>query len=326
MKKIRSLLVAACAAAGLGFGAGAEAQQDFPNRPIRIIVPYAAGGATDILARMMGRGMQERLGQPVIIDNKPGAAGGIGTALAAQAAADGYTLLFGNSGPNAINPSMYKDLQYNAEKDFQAISNVADTPFILVVPTKVPVKNVKELIALGKAEPGKHFYGSVGIGSASHVTSEMLNVMAGTKFQHVPYKGSGPASIAAMAGEVTMYFGSGPEISNHVRAGTLRPLAISTDKRSPLAPDIPTFAEAGLPGFVVNVWFGLLAPAATPRPIIDKLNKVIVDTVNSPEVQEGIRNANSVPAPSSPDEFQARIKADIVKWGKVVKESGAQAN
>jgi tripartite-type tricarboxylate transporter receptor subunit TctC len=195
-----------------------------------------------------------------------------------------------------------------------------------VVPTKVPVKNVKELIALGKAEPGKHFYGSVGIGSASHITSEMLNVMAGTRFQHVPYKGSGPASIAAMAGEVTMYFGSGPEISNHVRAGTLRPLAISTEKRSPLAPDIPTFAEAGLPGFVVNVWFGLLAPAATPRPIIDKLNRVIVDTVNSPEVQEGIRNANSVPAPSTPDEFQARIKADIVTWGKVVRESGAKAN
>jgi tripartite-type tricarboxylate transporter receptor subunit TctC len=270
--------------------------------------------------------MSERFGQPVVIENKPGAAGGIGTALAAQAAADGYTLLFGNSGPNAINPSMYKDLQYNAEKDFQAISNVADTPFILVVPTKVPVKNVKELIALGKAEPGKHFYGSVGIGSASHITSEMLNVMAGTKFQHVPYKGSGPASIAAMAGEVTMYFGSGPEISNHVRAGTLRPLAISTEKRSPVAPEIPTFAEAGLPGFVVNVWFGLLAPAGTPRPIIDKLHKVIVETVNSPAVQEGIRNANSVPAPSSPDEFQARIKSDIVTWGKVVKESGAQGN
>jgi tripartite-type tricarboxylate transporter receptor subunit TctC len=322
MSLIRS--IAATALMGLAFGAAA--QQEYPNRPVRIIVPYAAGGATDILARMMGRGMQERLGQPVVIDNRPGAAGGIGTAIAAQAPADGYTLLFGNSGPNAINPSMYKDLQYNAEKDFQAISNVADTPFILVVPTKVPVKNVKELIALGKAEPGKHFYGSVGIGSASHITSEMLNVMAGTRFQHVPYKGSGPASIAAMAGEVTMYFGSGPEISNHVRAGTLRPLAISTEKRSPLAPDIPTFAEAGLPGFVVNVWFGLLAPAATPRPIIDKLNRVIVETVNSPEVQEGIRNANSVPAPSTPDEFQARIKADIVTWGKVVRESGAKAN
>ena len=318
--------IAALAIAGFALAFGASAQQDYPNKPVRIIVPYAAGGATDILARLLARGMTERLGQPVVIENKPGAGGGVGTALAAQAPGDGYTLLFGNLGPNAINPSIYKDLQYDAEKDFQAISNVANTPFILVVPPHVPARSVKELIELGKREPGKHFFASVGIGSASHIASELFNVMAGTKFQHVPYKGSAPASVATMAGEVTMYMGSGPEISGHIQAGKLRPLGISTEKRSPVAPDIPTISESGLPGFVVNVWFGIFAPSSTPRPIIDKLNKVIVDTVNSPEVQASIRKANSVPAPTTPDEFQALVKSEIVKWAEVVKKSGAKAN
>ena len=324
MMKLGRIVATALAALTVAFGAAA--QQDFPNKPVRIIVPYAAGGATDILARLLAKGMTERLGPPVVIENKPGAGGGVGTALAAQAPGDGYTLLFGNLGPNAINPSIYKDLQYNAEKDFQAISNVANTPFILVVPPAVPVKNVRELIELGKREPGKHNFASVGIGSASHIASELFNVMAGTKFQHVPYKGSAPASVATMAGEVTMYMGSGPEISGHVAGGKLRALGISTEKRSPVAPDIPTIAESGLPGFVVNVWFGLFAPASTPRPIIDKLNKVIVETINSPEVTESIRKANSVPNPTTPDEFQALVKSEIVKWAQVVKESGAKAN
>ncbi|HYC36602.1 MAG TPA: tripartite tricarboxylate transporter substrate binding protein [Usitatibacter sp.] len=324
MKKLASIAAIAVAALSLAFGAAA--QQDYPNKPVRIIVPYAAGGATDILARLMAKGMSERLGQPVVIENKPGAGGGVGTALAAQAPGDGYTLLFGNLGPNAINPSIYKDLQYDAEKDFQAISNVANTPFILVVPPAVPAKTVKELIELGRREPGKHNYASVGIGSASHIASELFNVMAGTKFQHVPYKGSAPASLATMAGEVTMYMGSGPEISGHIQGGKLRALGISTEKRSPVAPEIPTISESGLPGFVVNVWFGLFAPSATPRPIIDKLNKVVVDTINSKEVTERIRQANSVPNPTTPDEFQALVKSEIVKWAKVVKESGAKAN
>lgn len=323
MNKVARIAALALAALTLACGAAA---QDFPNKPVRIIVPYAAGGATDILARLLAKGMAERLGQPVVIENKPGAGGGVGTAMAAQAPADGYTILFGNLGPNAINPSIYKDLQYDAERDFQAISNVANTPFILVVPPAVPVKTVAELIALGKKEPGKHFFASVGIGSASHVASEMFNVLAGTKFQHIPYKGSAPASVATMAGEVTMYLGSGPEITGHIRTGRLRPLGISTEARSPVAPDIPTIAESGVPGFVVSVWFGLFAPAATPRPIIDKLNKVVVDTINSQEVQESIRKASSVPAPTTPDDFQALVKAEIVKWAKVVKESGAKAN
>ena len=324
MKKLAQLAAAAFAAFGLAFGAAA--QSDFPNKPVRIIVPYAAGGATDILARLMAKGMSERLGQPVVIENKPGAGGGVGTALAAQAPGDGYTLLFGNLGPNAINPSIYKDLQYDAAKDFQAISNVANTPFILVVPPKVPVKSVKELIELGKREPGKHFYASVGIGSASHVASELFNVLAGTKFTHVPYKGSAPASLAAIAGEVTMYMGSGPQITQHVESGKLRALGISTAERSPVAPDIPTIQQAGLPGFVVNVWFGLFAPASTPRPIIDKLNKVVVDTINTPEVQEKIRQSNSVPDPTTPDEFQKLVLSEIDKWAEVVKKSGAKAN
>ena len=322
MRTFASRVALALVLAALSFGA--SAQSDYPNHPIKMIVPYAPGGATDILARLLQKGMQERLGQPIVIENKPGAGGGIGTAAAAKAPADGYTLLFGNLGPNAINPSLYKDLQYDAEKDFQAITNVADNPFILVVPAKSPVKSIKDLIELGKREPNKHFYASVGVGSASHVASELFNVLSGAKFAHVPYKGSAPASVATIAGEVDMYLGTGVEVTNHIKAGTLRPLGISSAKRSPIAPDVPTIAESGLPDFVVDVWFGVLAPAGTPRPIIDKLNKVIIDVVNTKEVRDGLLQNNSVPAPSTPEEFQARIRSDIVKWAKVVKESGAK--
>jgi len=325
MKMISSLF-AAVLAASITMPAAAQSKDDYPNKPLRIIVPYGAGGVTDILARLVAKGMGERLGQPVIIENRPGAGGAIGTTVAARAPADGYTLLFGNTGPNAINPSFYPNLSYDAAKDFQAISNVADTPFIIVVPPSSPVRNIKELIELDKKDPGKYFFASVGNGSASHISAEMLNVMSGTKFGHVPYKSSGEASMAAMSGEVTWYLGSGPEISRHVAAGKLRALAITTDQRSPVAPDIPTSAEAGLPGYVLNIWFGLLAPAATPRPIIDKLHKVISDTVNSEEVTTSIRKGNSVPAPSkSPDEFQQRILSDLATWADVVKKSGAKA-
>ena len=323
MKMIAKLFLGALLA--LGLSSGAAAQSDFPNKPVHIIVPYSAGGATDILARLLAKGMQERLGQPVVVENKPGAGGVVGTTYVANAEPDGYTISFGNLGPNAINPSIYDNLQYDPAKDFQAISNVADTPFILVVPPAVPAKSVKELIALGKREPGKHFFASVGVGSASHVASELFNVLAGTKFKHVPYKGSGPASLATMAGEVTMYLGTGPEITRHIEAGKLRALCISTEKRSPVAPKIPTCQEAGLPGFEVAVWFGLFAPSGTPAPVIDKLNKVIVETVKTDEVSSRIRAGNSVPSPSTPEAFQARVLAEIDKWAEVVEKSGAKA-
>ena len=233
----------------------------------------------------------------------------------------------GGGGVGAVKPTL--DAGHSVHQSISAQGGTLQliakgTTFILVVPAKSPVHSLKELIDLGRREPNKHFYASVGMGSASHVASELFNQLSGAKFAHVPYKGSAPASVATIAGEVDMYLGTGVEVTNHIKAGSLRALGISSAKRSPIAPDVPTIAESGLPEFVVDVWFGVLAPAGTPRPIIDKLNKVIVDVVNSKEVRDGLLQNNSVPAPSTPEEFQARIKADIVKWAKVVKESGAK--
>ncbi len=306
-------------------GFGSAAAQEYPTKPIRLIVPYAAGGATDILARQIAPGMAEQLGQQIVIENKPGAGGGIGTAFVAKAAPDGYTLVFGNIGPNAIFPAIYPNLTYDPEKDFAPICNVVNTPLILVTRPQTPVKNVRELIAYGKANAGKVFYGSVGIGAMSHVASELFNLMAGTKFIHVPYKGSAPASIGAISGETTMYFGTGPEITSHIKSGTLRALAISTSTRNPASPDLPTVAESGLPGFAVDVWFGLLAPAGTPRPIVDKIYRAVGVVVNTPDVRKRFIDNNAVPAYNSPDEFAAMIKSDIVKWGKVVRDAGIKA-
>ncbi|MEI6723276.1 MAG: tripartite tricarboxylate transporter substrate binding protein [Betaproteobacteria bacterium] len=295
--------------------------QDYPNKPVRIVVPYPPGGATDILARQLSTRLGEQLGQSIVIDNRPGAGGGIGTAIVAKAAPDGYTIVFGNLGPNAINSSIYPNLSYDAEKDFAPICVVVNTPLILVVRPQSGIKTLGELIALGKAQPGKLFYGSVGIGAASHVASELFNIVAGTKFMHVPYKGSAPASLGAIAGEVTMYFGTGPEMTTHIKSGVLRALAISTSSRSPAMPDLQTVAEAGLPGFAVDVWFGLLAPAGTPRPIVDKVNRAVGAVLQNPEMRTRLIEMNAVPAFNSPDEFSAQIKADIVKWGKVVREA-----
>lgn len=304
----------------LGMCAAAMAQ-DYPNKPVRIVVPYPPGGATDILARQLSTRLGEQLGQSIVIDNRPGAGGGIGTAIVAKAAPDGYTIVFGNLGPNAINPSIYPNLSYDAEKDFAPICVVVNTPLILVVRPQSGIKTLGELIALGKAQPGKLFYGSVGIGAASHVASELFNIVAGTKFMHVPYKGSAPASLGAIAGEVTMYFGTGPEMTTHIKSGVLRALAISTSSRSPAMPDLQTVAEAGLPGFAVDVWFGLLAPAGTPRPIVDKVNRAVGAVLQNPEMRARLIEMNAVPAFNSPDEFSAQIKADIVKWGKVVRQA-----
>lgn len=322
MRAIRRVSAALILAFGL---CAAATAQDYPTKPIRVVVPYAAGGATDITARQISVGLTEQLGQPIVIDNRPGAGGGIGTAIVAKSAPDGYTIVFGNIGPNAIFPAIYPNLTYDPEKDFAPICVVVNTPLILVVRPQTPVKNVRELIAYGKANAGKVFYGSVGIGAMSHVASELFNLMAGTKFIHVPYKGSAPASIGAISGETTMYFGTGPEITSHIKAGTLRAIAISTSTRAPASPDLPTVAESGLPGFSVDVWFGLLAPAGTPRPIVDKINRAVGVVVNAPETRKRFIDSNSVPAFNSPDEFAAMIKSDIVKWGKVVRDAGIKA-
>ena len=317
---IRALI----AALVLFAAAGALAQQNYPSRPIHIVAPFEAGGATDIMARMIAQKFAESLGQPVIIDNRPGAGGGIGTAAVAKSPADGYTIVFGNLAPNAINPSIYTNLQYDAGKDFAPISVVATVPLILVTPSSSPARSVRELIALAKSAPGKLNFGSPGVGSVAHVVGEMFNTMAATRLMHVPYKGGAPAVRATLTGEVSMMFATVISAKPHIRSGKLRALGITSAERSPVAPDIPTIAESGLPGFEVDVWFGLLAPAATPRAIVERLAHEVRRALDAPEIRAKFAELSAVPSPTTPDQFAAIIRADIAKWAKVVKESGAK--
>lgn len=299
--------------------------QDYPNKVVRIVVPYPAGGTTDIMARLLSQKLAEGLGQSVIVDNKPGAGGGVGTAFVAKSAPDGYTIVFGNIGPNAINPSIYKNLQYDAEKDFVPISVFSTVPFILVVPAASPARNLKELIELGRSSGGKLNFGSVGIGSVSHVTGELFNALAGTKFAHIPYKGGAPALIGVMQGEVSMMFATSLEATPHLRSGRLRAMGISSARRSSVAPEIPTLAEAGLPGFEVSVWFGLLAPAGTPPAVVDRLNREIGRVLDDAEVKARLAELAAVPQHTTSDEFARMIRADIAKWAKIVRDTGVKA-
>jgi tripartite-type tricarboxylate transporter receptor subunit TctC len=323
--KTSRIFAAICAAMLLAAVSLTVHGQDYPNKPVRIVVPYPAGGTTDIMARLLSQKLGEGLGQPVVIDNKPGAGGGLGTALVAKSAPDGYTIGFGNIGPNAINPSIYKDLPYDAAKDFSPVSVFSTVPFILVVPAASPAKNLRELIDLGRASAGKLNFASVGIGSVSHVTGELFNASAGTKFVHVPYKGGAPALTGTMQGDVSLMFATSLEATPHVRSGKLRAMGISSAQRSPVTPDIPTLAEAGLPGFEVSVWFGLLGPAGMPRPIVDRLNTEIRKVLADATVRTRLADLAAVPMHTTPDEFASMIRADIAKWAKVVRDTGVKA-
>jgi len=325
MNATRALTTLCCAALCALFAASLVRAQDYPNKPVRIVVPYPAGGTTDIMARLLSQKLGEGLGQPVIVDNKPGAGGGVGTAMVAKSAPDGYTIVFGNIGPNAINPSIYRNLQYDAEKDFTAISVFSTVPFILVVPANSPAKNLKELIELGRSGSVQLNFASVGIGSVSHVTGELFNASAGTKFVHVPYKGGAPALTGTVQGDVSLMFATSLEATPHLRSGKLRAMGISSAKRSPVAPEIPTLAEAGLPGFEVSVWFGLLAPAGTPRAIVEKLNAEIGKVLADATVRARLADLAAVPMHTSSDEFAGMIRADIAKWAKVVRDTGVKA-
>ncbi len=302
--------------------AGATAQ-DYPSKPIRMIVPYPPGGATDILARNIQQPMSEILGQPIVIDNKAGAGGSIGTAQAARSAPDGYTLVFGNLGPNAINVSLNPDIGYDPVKDFAPISLAATMPLFLVAHPGLPAGNVAELIALAKAKPGSLTFASVGVGSASHVTGELFNSMVGVRIMHAPYKGGAPAINDLLAGHVSVMYASGIEATTHIQAGRMKLLAVSTTKRSSLFPDAPAISET-VPGFDVGVWFGVLAPAGTPPAIVSRLNDAIGRALSRSEVQEKFRQLSTEPAATTPAAFAALIASEVARWGKVVKESGAK--
>ncbi len=314
--RLRAFLVVCLAL--IGFPAHAD---DYPTRTIKMIVPTGAGGITDILARLVGKHISEQVGQPVVIDNGTGAGGTIGTRAVAQAEPDGYTLLMVFPS-HAANPALYAKLPYDSEKDFAPISMVTKVSEILLVPNSSPAKTMKEFVEL--ARKGQLNYASVGVGSLAHLSMELFLSTAGVKITHVPYRGVPQAQQAVITGEVAAFFDTPITALPQVRAGTVRALGISTAKRLTIATDIPTIAEAGLAGYEVVGWNGVLAPAGTPRPIIDKLNKLIRDALKTPEMEKLLTEQGIEPAGNSPEEFAELMHADVEKWKRVTREAGIE--
>ena len=302
-----------------------QAQQAYPNRPIRFILPFATGGGTDIAARLFGQKLGEAFGQQVVVDNRPGAGGIIGTELAARAAPDGYTLMMAGVNHSVI-PSLHKKVPYDPVKDFAPISMLVEYPHLLLVHPTVPAKSVKELIALAKAKPGHLNYASGGAGSVAHITAELFKSLAAVNLVHVNYRGTGPALIGFLAGEASVAFYSVSATAQHVKAGRLRALATTGAKRSPSLPELPTIAEAGVPGYGASNWAGVLAPAATPRPIINRLHGELTRILQLPDVKQRLATLDFEPVGNTPEEFGAFIRKEVVKWAKVVKGAGMQAD
>ena len=328
MKSIARLLPAfAIAAFALtAIDASAQAAASYPNKPIKIIVPFPPGGATDILARATGFELQKAWGQPVIIENRPGAGGNSGADVVAKAAPDGYTLVMGTVGTHAINMSLYARMPYDAVKDFDPVVLVAGVPNLLVVHPSVPAKTVAELTALAKSQPGKLNVASSGNGTSIHLAAELYKQMAGVDITHVPYKGSSPAVADLLGGQVQLMFDNMPSSLPHAKAGKLRALAVTSLKRSPALPDVPTMDESGLKGFDATSWFGLLAPAGTPKDIIAKLNAASVKALATPEMRERLAAQGADPIGNSPEQFSVFINAEIDKWAKIVRASGARVD
>jgi len=309
----------------LALSAGAAASQTFPSKPIRMVVTFPTGGAPDILARTISDKLNPAWGQTMVVDNKPGAGGNIGAEFVARAAPDGHTLVMGTVGTHSINGSLYAKMPYDMVKDFAPVTLVASTPNMLVVNNDVPAKNLQELIALAKSKPGELTFGSPGIGTSVHVSGELFNTMAGIKTTHVPYKGRQMAIPDLLGGSITMMFDNMPSALPVVKDGKLRAIGVTSAKRSPSAPDVPTIAEQGLPGFEATSWFAVFAPAGTPRPVADKLHAEIVRIFNLPDVQQRLRTLGLDPILGGPDDLAAYQRGEIVKWAKVVKDSGAKA-
>jgi tripartite-type tricarboxylate transporter receptor subunit TctC len=298
--------------------------QEYPAKTIRIIVPYTPGGTADLLARTMGQKMSASLGQQVIIDNRPGAGGNIGADLAAKSAPDGYTILMGTVATHAINPNLYPNMPYDANKDFAPIILVATLPNLLVVNPSIPVKNVKELIALAKAKPGELAFASAGNGTSQHLSGELFKKMTGVDMIHIPYKGSAPALTDLIGGQVQLMFDNIPSSLPQVRAGKLRALAVTGPRRSPVLPDLPTVAEAGLSGFSITSWFALFAPAGTPAKILIRLNKEAAKAIASKELQQQWMDQGLEPAGGTSDQLAEFRRIEAGKWEKIVRESGAR--
>jgi tripartite-type tricarboxylate transporter receptor subunit TctC len=296
--------------------------QTYPVKPVRVVVPYTAGGSMDILSRLISQKMNEAFDQTLIIDNRTGAGGNIGTELVARAAPDGYTLLTAGIGIMAINPSLYSKLPYDPIKDFEAITLLAKMPNMLAVSPALPVKSVSELIALAKAKPGVLNYGSAGSGSNPHILAEYFKLRTNTDIQNIPYKGVPPALSDLIAGQLSMVFATVPTVLPQAKAGRIRALAVTSAKRLALVPELPTIAEAGVPDYEATQWIGMLAPAGTPKDIVAQLNARIVKTLQRADVRERLGTEMVEPVGSTPDEFRAFMKAEIARWAPVVKASG----
>lgn len=316
------LLATAALSSGLATTA-AQAQPAFPSRPLSIIVPFAAGGATDILARIVGQALSTEIGQSVIIENRPGAGGNIGGQLAAKANPDGHTLFMGAVGTHAINPSLYKKMPYDPIKDLAPLTRVANVPNLLVANPQQPFKTVQELIAYAKAHPGKVNFGSSGNGTSIHLSGEMFSHMAKVDIVHVPYKGSAPAMNDLLGNQIAIMFDNMPSALQYVRAGKLNALGVTSAKRSPELPNVPTIAEAGVPGYEASSWFGLFVPAATPAPVQAKLHAALVKVLAQPDVKKRMADQGAEVVSEKPEQFAAFIQAESRKWGQVVRASGA---
>ncbi len=311
-------------AAAFALGAVHAQGQNFPSRPIRFVVPNPPGGGNDLLAREIGQELTKRLGQPVLVDNRPGAGGNIGAEIVAKAPLDGYTILMA-ANTFVMNPSMVKQLPFDVQRDFAPVTLAAAIPLALVVHPELPAKNVRELIAYAKANPGKLNYATPGSGTPQHLAVELFKTMTNIDMVHVPFKGAGQMVPEVLAGRVQVLFGAINSLLPHMKTGRLRALAVGSAKRAAVAPEVPTMSEAGVPGYQVDVWFGILAPGGTPSEIVNKLNSEIVAALRTPEVRERLAAQGLETIGSTPEEFAAVIRNDLPRWAKVVKDAGIKA-
>lgn len=323
MKLIRLLAAAALVALAPLAGIGAE---PFPGKQVRFVVPYPPGGPLDTVARLLGQKVSASIKHPVVIDNVPGAGGNIGAGVVARAAPDGYTILMGAVATHAINPTLYSTIPYNAEKDFIAVTQLASTPNVLVVNNAIEANSVAEFIKLAKSKPGKLNFGSGSTGSAGHLAGELFKTMAGVDMAHIPYKGAAGAMQDLIGGRVDLMFDNLASSLSQVKGGRVRALAVTTPKRTKLAPELPTIAESGLPGFDISTWFGIFVPAGTPRPVVDRLHAEFTRALAAPDVREKMLALGAEPVGSTPEQFTAYVKAEAAKYAKLVRTSGAKVD
>jgi tripartite-type tricarboxylate transporter receptor subunit TctC len=322
MKRSQGKWKAAVAIACMATAAAVPAQEKYPTKPIRLIVAFPPGGSTDIIARVVGQRLGERLGQQVVIDNRGGAGGTIGTEIAARANPDGYTLTMGTTSTHVIAAGAYANLKYDPVKDFAPITLVATTPYLLVVHPGVKANTLKEFVALAKSQPGKLNYASAGTGTTTQLAMEMLKTAAGIDLVHVPYNGNGPANTATLGGQVQALFGSMPAVLPMAKAGRLRPLAVGTSKRSSALPDVPSVAESGYPGFEASLWLGFFAPKGTPQPILNRLSTELVAIAKSPDMKEQFERNGAEPVTTTPAELTKLVQVEIDKYTKVIRAAG----